>query len=98
MIPALTHRILGWRSREYLLAGGSEPMPVSHGGGAELLLGTIVGEGELAWGPFTEKVAGELPTKTVTPNIIAVMPPPTRDTTTGKTIMSFPVRSLDATS
>jgi hypothetical protein len=98
MIPALMHRILGWRSREYLLAGGSEPMPISHGGGAELLLGTIVGEGELAWGPFTEKVAGELPTKTVTPNIIAGMPPPTRDTTTGKTIMSFPLRSLDATS
>ena len=57
-------------------------MPVSHGGGGELLLGTIVGEGELSWGSFTEEVTGELPTKTVTPNIIAGMPPPTRDTTT----------------
>jgi hypothetical protein len=69
-------------------------VPVSHGGGAELLLGTIVGGRELSWGSFTEEVTGELPTKTVTPNIIAGMSQPTRDTTTRKMIMFCPYEAL----
>ena len=34
---------------EYILAGGSVAVPVSLGGGGELLSGAIVGEAELPW-------------------------------------------------